>query len=143
MKVFNSGSLLRVRELVKIGGFPQSFPLDFLDHVVFHRLQSRGGRVYLMHAGLQHNLSCLQIDLVREFRSSYRTRLIMNAESRYYKQFGTPRERVLYYLRRTRLGLRMLRAGEFRGALCLLVHSLNLSWIAPGRSVPVPAEKHH
>jgi GT2 family glycosyltransferase len=141
VKIFNSGSLLRVTALAKIGGFPRSFPLDYLDHVVFHQLQNQGGKVYLMHAGLQHSLSYLQIDLIREFRTSYRTRLIMNAESRYYKQFGTPRERVLYFLRRIRLGLRMIAAAEFRGALSLLRHSLNLSRIAPDSSVPIQKQR--
>ena len=130
MRIFNSGSILRVEALASIGGFPRNFPLDFLDHAVFHLLQDQGGRAYLMHAGLQHSLSSLQIDLVRQFRSSYRTRLTMNAESRYYKQFGTRRERILYILRRSRLGLRMLWAGELRNALSLLQHSLNLSHVA-------------
>lgn len=129
MRIFNSGSLLRVAALASAGGFPADYPLDYLDHAVFHKLQDRGGRAYLLRSGLQHSLSCLQIDLLREFTTSYRTRLTMNAESRYYRQFGTPRERVLYVLRRSRLGLRMLGAGQFRNALSLLRHSLDLSHI--------------
>ena len=133
MKIFNSGSLLRVTAIAEIGGFPQNYPLDYLDHAAFHLLQNLGGRAYLMHAGLQHSLSCLQVDLVRQFRSSYRTRLTMNAESRYYKQFGTTQERILYVLRRSRLGLRMIRAGELRNAASLLRHTLDLAHVDPDR----------
>lgn len=127
MKIFNSGSTLRVSALKESGGFPQTFPLDFLDHVVFHQLQESGGRAYLMRAGLQHDLACLKIDLVREFRTSSRTRSTMNAESRYYRQYETPRQLIIYFLRRGRLGFRMLLAGQFRGAISLIYSTLFLS----------------
>jgi GT2 family glycosyltransferase len=120
VRIFNSGSILRVAALKEIGGFPQSYPLDYLDHATFYRLQEKGGRAYLMRAGLQHDLSSLHLDPVRDFRTSHRARLTANAEGRYYLQYGTPRELCLYVLRRSRLGLCMILAGHFRGALMLL-----------------------
>jgi GT2 family glycosyltransferase len=57
VQVFNSGAVLSVAALEAIGGFPEEFWLDGLDHVVFHKLQKRGGKVFLMHSQLQHDLS--------------------------------------------------------------------------------------
>jgi GT2 family glycosyltransferase len=54
---FNSASVLRVRILEKIGGFPKEFWLDFLDVAVFNAIYASGGRMFVMHAKLQHELS--------------------------------------------------------------------------------------
>ena len=55
--VFNSAACLRVKTLASIGGFPQEFPLDYLDHVVFHRLQAAGGRLLVLPVSIEHQLS--------------------------------------------------------------------------------------
>lgn len=55
--VFNSAACLRVTTLVSIGGFPQEFPLDYLDHVVFHRLQASGNRLLVLPVSIEHQLS--------------------------------------------------------------------------------------
>jgi GT2 family glycosyltransferase len=120
MKIFNSGAILRRSDLEAIGGFPQDFPLDFLDHATFHRLQDRGGRTYLMDSTLQHNLSSLSVDLVREFSTSRRTQMIINAESRFYLRYGSPRDVVIYFLRRGKLFMRMMIAGQPRSACAVL-----------------------
>jgi GT2 family glycosyltransferase len=59
---FNSGACLSVPALLAIGGFPQEYWLDYLDHIVFFRLQAAGGRVYVLNSQLEHNLSMQDIE---------------------------------------------------------------------------------
>jgi GT2 family glycosyltransferase len=54
---FNSASCLKILPLESIGGFPREYCLDYLDHIVFHRLQAAGGRVYVLDSRLEHNLA--------------------------------------------------------------------------------------
>ena len=124
LQVFNSGALLRVSALEAIGGFPPQFPLDYLDHAVFNLLQ-KTGRVFLLQAELQHNLASLQLDLIRDFSRLPRLQSILRAESRFYRTFGTVRDRCVYALRRSRLILRMIAAGNLAGAALLLRCTFN------------------
>ena len=59
---FNSGACLKVASVVDIGGFPSEYWLDYLDHIVFHRLQAAGGRVYVLNSQLHHELSLVNIE---------------------------------------------------------------------------------
>ncbi len=59
---FNSAACLSVPALVAIGGFPQEYWLDYLDHIVFYRLQAAGGRVYVLNSQLAHRLSMQHIE---------------------------------------------------------------------------------
>jgi GT2 family glycosyltransferase len=59
---FNSAACLNVPALLAIGGFPPEYWLDYLDHIVFYRLQAAGGRVYVLNSQLSHNLSLLDIE---------------------------------------------------------------------------------
>ncbi len=120
LQVFNSGAWLRVAALTAIGGFPQQFPLDYLDHAVFTQLQQNGGRVYLLQAELQHDLAALHMDLVQNFVQLPRLQSILRAESRFYRTYGTSRDKFVYRLRRTRLLMRMILAGNLSGASLLL-----------------------
>jgi GT2 family glycosyltransferase len=58
----NSASCLNLQWLDKVGGFPQEYWLDFLDCIVFYRLQEAGGRVSVLDAHLEHSLSILNIE---------------------------------------------------------------------------------
>jgi GT2 family glycosyltransferase len=58
----NSASCLNVQWLKEIGRFPEEYWLDFLDFIVFHRLQAAGGRIYVLDAQLEHSLSILNIE---------------------------------------------------------------------------------
>ena len=58
----NSASCLKVQALLAIGGFPEEYWLDFLDFIVFHRLQSAGGRVCVLDSRLEHSLSLLNLE---------------------------------------------------------------------------------
>ena len=57
LTVFNSAACVRVAALRAIGGFPREFPLDYLDHIVFHRLQAPGGRLLVLPVSIEHQLS--------------------------------------------------------------------------------------
>ncbi len=59
---FNSAACISVRALTAIGGFPEEYWLDYLDHIVFHKLQTSGGRVYILDSQLEHNLSLQTIE---------------------------------------------------------------------------------
>ena len=78
--VLNSGACLRVKALESIGGFPRDFWLDFLDHVVFYRLQSRGWTVRLLSSKLKHELSIRDIP---KKMSIERYRNMLEAEARF------------------------------------------------------------
>jgi GT2 family glycosyltransferase len=60
---FNSAACLRVEDLLAIKGFPEEFWLDYLDHMVFHRLQQSGGKVFVLNSQLEHSLSMADIEL--------------------------------------------------------------------------------
>ncbi len=59
---FNSGACLKTEALLKISGFPEAYWLDFLDHIVFHRLRQAGGRFYVLKSKLEHELSFLNLE---------------------------------------------------------------------------------
>ncbi len=82
---YNSGSTLRVSALRSMGGFPQEFWLDYLDHAVFHALLLRGYRVYMMLATLMHEASYSDLDSV----PYWRLHNILMAQTLYVKQLET------------------------------------------------------
>jgi GT2 family glycosyltransferase len=59
---FNSAACMSVSALMAIGGFPKNYWLDYLDHIVFYRLQAAGGRVYVLNSQLAHSLSLQNIE---------------------------------------------------------------------------------
>ena len=67
LMVFNSGACFRVEAIEAIGGFPREFWLDFLDHMVFHRLQKSGWRIEVLQAELEHQLSLKNISVDMSF----------------------------------------------------------------------------
>jgi GT2 family glycosyltransferase len=62
LTALNSAACLRVRAVEAIGGFPQEYWLDFLDHVIFHRLQAAGGKIQVLDAVVQHRLSLMNLE---------------------------------------------------------------------------------
>ena len=115
--VFNSGAVLRVADLEDIGGFDEDFPLDYLDHATFHKLQARGGRVFVLQAALPHELSLAD---PAGFASPSFTRRYwpsMRAEHRYYRRYASKKELFWHYDRRIRTLLWLLYGREFRRAI--------------------------
>ena len=120
--VYNSGALLRVEAVRASGGFPQDFPLDYLDHAMFARLRVHGGRVFLLPVSLAHHLDSKAANLGDELQTSTRLQGMLSAESRYYQQYGSGRDRMLLLRRRLRLAAGMLSRLQLR-SLAALVRS--------------------
>ena len=104
LHVFNSGSTLRVDAVTAMGGFPAGYTLEFLDHATFSALQAQGGRIAVLRSVLQHDLSVYDPghaapELVPRQIS------ILDAQFRFYKQFGSPTERLFLRLRLVRTAL--------------------------------------
>jgi GT2 family glycosyltransferase len=94
ISAYNSGSTLSVSVLRSIGGFPEEFWLDYLDHAVFHALSSSGYRVYVLHAVLEHELAESDLDV----RPIWRFRNVLRAQSLFVKYAGSFSDRLLYRL---------------------------------------------
>ena len=54
ISAYNSGATLSVPILQSVGGFPEEFWLDYLDHAVFDALSTAGYRVYVLRSVLEH-----------------------------------------------------------------------------------------
>ncbi len=102
IRPFNSGATLRVKTLQDIGGFPEAYWLDYLDHATFHRLQEGGGDVFIMHARLEHDMSFHRLDKHLDPGNAARHSNQLDAMVRFYNEHGSASER-------TRLRLDLLR----------------------------------
>lgn len=95
LTVFNSAACVRVAALQGIGGFPREFPLDYLDHIVFHRLQAPGGRLLVLPASIEHQLS---IKNLAEEMSLERYKRLLAAEWGFIREVkpkgGAPVQRI-------------------------------------------------
>jgi GT2 family glycosyltransferase len=113
LRAFNSASLVRASALDAIGGFPEEYWLDYLDHATFHRIQAAGGRIHVLQARLEHELS----DAVPD-RPVNPVRLLnrLRAEARFYREFGSLRERMLHRLDLLRQVVGWGRRGHFEQA---------------------------
>lgn len=80
---FNSGSLIRVSFLHEIGGFNEEFPLDYLDHWLYHEIYSRGYQVWVLDVYLEHELSVMDYSRV----SLTRYKSILESENKYFKKY--------------------------------------------------------
>jgi GT2 family glycosyltransferase len=94
--IYNSGALMRVSSLLAIGGFPEDFWLDYLDHAIFHQLREHGGRVFLMNASIHHTLSSNAAPEPNNPAYLARHANVLAAEALYYRRYGTPLERWWY-----------------------------------------------
>ncbi|MHC5215468.1 glycosyltransferase [Enterococcus sp. LJL128] len=81
----NSGSVLTKKGRTAISKFNEEFPLDFLDHWVFWKLNKEKAAVYVLPLKLQHNLSVLDYRQV----SLARYESIVTAETLFYTKYDT------------------------------------------------------
>lgn len=81
----NSGSLINVKALEKIGGFNEEFPLDFLDHWLFWRLGKEDYYLKVLDYAIDHDLSVLDYKKV----SHNRYESILTGESKFYSKYET------------------------------------------------------
>ncbi|MFD1466120.1 glycosyltransferase [Lapidilactobacillus mulanensis] len=85
LMAINSGSLISVAFLNELGGFNQSFPLDFLDHWLFYEISQHGKKVLILDTSLDHDLS------VQNYQNVSHTRYnsIIDSETKYYSNYRT------------------------------------------------------
>jgi GT2 family glycosyltransferase len=100
IRAFNSGAILRISALQSIGGFPEQYWLDYLDHATFHQLQALGGEFFIMDVSLEHEMSIHRAGKHADPANAGRHRNQLAAQMRFYQEHGTPEER-----RRNRLNL--------------------------------------
>jgi GT2 family glycosyltransferase len=79
----NSGALVRVEYLKELGGFNKRFPLDYLDHWLFHEIYTNGSKVLLLEATLDHELSVMDYSRI----SLTRYQSILDSEINFYKNY--------------------------------------------------------
>lgn len=79
----NSGALIRVPFLIEVGGFNERFPLDYLDHWLFHEIYAKGYKVYLLNTVLEHELSVMDYSRI----SLQRYQSILESEILFYKEY--------------------------------------------------------
>jgi GT2 family glycosyltransferase len=94
LTAYNSGAAIRVSALEKIGGFPEDFWLDYLDHAVFQQLQLQGYRVWVMRTVLQQNLSHMDLNTVPMWRHWS----VLSAQTRFVLRFGRASDRLFFRL---------------------------------------------
>jgi GT2 family glycosyltransferase len=125
--IYNSGALMRVSSLLAIGGFPEDFWLDYLDHAVFHQLREHGDRVFLMHASIHHTLSSNAAPQPKNPTYLARHANVLAAEALYYQRYGTPTERWWYRRRLLRATAHaVIRHGHLRLAWRTLKKALSV-----------------
>ena len=120
IRAYNSGALLRVSAVVAAGGFPADYPLDYLDHATLHRLQSAGGRIFVMHSRLPHDMSIYRPERHNNPAYPARHRGQLAAEVRFYRDHGTFSERVRHRADLLRLALHSARQRLWRESFRLL-----------------------
>lgn len=93
----NSGSLLRVRDVLAVGGYSPLFPLDYSDWYIFHQLHRAGKKVWRA-AGirLDHQMTVMDYD---NLMSVQRYRLLLRAEEAFTDLYRSPLEGSLQTLR--------------------------------------------
>ncbi len=128
VSAFNSGAAVRVDAIRQ---FPGRYWLDFLDHAVFHELQASDGRIWLMHARLEHRLSTQRLG---EEASVSRYLNVLQAERDFYQQYGSAADKLFYRLRRTKQTAgQLLKVPDKRFALLSARAALGLLPATPAR----------
>jgi GT2 family glycosyltransferase len=97
----NSGALIRVDFLNEIGGFNEDFPLDYLDHWLFHEVYAKGYKVRLLDVTLEHELSVMDYSRV----SLARYQSILESEIKFFRNY----QQDLYKSYRIQLAKRFLK----------------------------------
>jgi GT2 family glycosyltransferase len=100
---FNSGAMLRRSAIEAVGGFPNHYPLDFLDHAMFARLAHAGYRLWVLPITLEHPMTW---DDPRGAMGFERFVRVLAAEQRFHREYGGIEGALAF---RLRCGLRAWR----------------------------------
>lgn len=90
---FNSGALVRVESINKIGGFPENYPLDNLDTCYLYRLWKNGMMVYVFKSSVVQELSQLNY---ADNMTPWRYQMILESTKRIAKEQGWIPQVVLF-----------------------------------------------
>jgi hypothetical protein len=104
---------MRVQAVIRAGGFPAEYWLDYLDHVMFHRLQAAGGRVMVLDVSIEHRLSLqnLESEMTLERYAN-----VLSAEWKFIKETGSGGGPLVHRLRLIRRALSFLKLRNKRYA---------------------------
>jgi len=93
----NSGTLLRVNDLLEIGGYSDAFWLDFSDYYVFHQLFLRKKLIWrAADIRLQHSMTVMDYD---NLMSTWRYSNVIHAEGAFNDLFKGKLENAVQTLR--------------------------------------------
>ena len=92
----NSGALFKVSLLQEVQGFNNLFPLDYLDHWLFHKIYLSGKKVYVFNSIIQHDLS---LSNMNTNMSVTRYENILESEKLFYLTYKTRGENILYLIK--------------------------------------------
>jgi GT2 family glycosyltransferase len=123
---YNSGAVWRVRTLQRLNGFPEDFAIDYLDHAVFRALQAQGGKIFVMRARLEHQLSSNNASSAGTSIVSAREKNILQAENRFYKRYGTFQEQLYHHTHLVWRAGKALRRGSLERGYLLLKAAFTL-----------------
>jgi GT2 family glycosyltransferase len=124
---YNSGAVLKVGALIDIGGFPERFWLDYLDHATFYALQESHRSIVILNAELQHDLSGKNENRTQGKAYSDRLENILDAGLSFYQEHGSLKTRILYRMDLLRQFLGTLKRGWFYPALRIFQVAIRLS----------------
>lgn len=85
LMAINSGMLISVAFMESIEGFNMEFPLDYLDHWIFYKINQLQQKVFVLEAILPHELSVMDYNSI----SLKRYQSILNSEATYYAKYKT------------------------------------------------------
>ncbi|CAN5398323.1 glycosyltransferase [soil metagenome] len=115
LTALNSGACLRVSAVTNVGGFPKEYWLEYLDHIMFDRLQNDGGKVLILDVTLQHQLSIQNLETEM---SLDRYTNVLKAEWSFIRETGWGSGSLMHRLRLVkRAGRHMLKLRNKRYAL--------------------------
>jgi GT2 family glycosyltransferase len=136
---FGSGALVKVSALRRIGGFPEKFWLDFLDHATFLALQDTGREIFVMHSALRHDVSAEKPDKQNDPAYPARFENVLDAGLGLFQEYGSFRDRLLYRIGLWRQVIGTFRRGWFRLTLRALKVAVRLT---PHLTPPAPERRY-
>jgi GT2 family glycosyltransferase len=99
----NSGACLRVSAVLSVGAFPREYWLEYLDHIMFSRLQRAGGKVLVLDIAMRHQLSLENLEVEM---SLARYKNVLAAEWRFVRETGWGSGALMHRLRLLKRALR-------------------------------------
>lgn len=107
----NSGTMLRVQSMTRVGGFNEAFPLDFLDYWIFWRLRQAQVKTVVLPTTLQHELSVMDLKSMADVRYTS----FAAGEQLFYSKYDVTGKRAWHKHKILRIG-KLLLTGNFNKA---------------------------